>query len=1059
MGKYVIVQEDDEVTAEPTADVPVVVGRDTKPYVITTDNDEEWQGWETNWLTKALKVPVHGMMDFLHATVLRPGSGGWRATTQVMEYVEDKNVKEFFDEDEPPSKLAALKKQAEEGYEDLPWYLKGLAAQPYADPTATIEFLKGGGGKVLAKGFWEGFTYDPDIEVETAWDITASGTGETRALDFLSSPAGPGKEWIEANPKKATAYGILLDMGYDPLTIFPFLITAPLTLTVKGLVFGVKKAHTTIPGLSKATSALAENQALQEVFSVFGVSLGKDAKEIQRMFVDNKHLLNAANFKTALATKEGQKEIAALAERLGIPYDTFTKEWYRRIEGMPWGGPEHGFSRGISDVEFTMLGATGALSPAHLAQMDISDFRLMLERATADIPLSLGDGAHVRGVKYGEISGKRAEELGISTGHYYPHIDASRSVLSRIFNKWRASRPSVGSQGRRTRIGTAEEKNIVEGSSYVLDPIKAKGIRQIDQNIIMAGQNFLRNAAERWGRTRATAPDDWVPIEGIGGVFFEPHVAKQLDKTFKALRNVKETSRILAGMDKGTRWWKMWALALRPSYHMRNLFGNMWNSFAVGGMKDPANFQKANQLLFQALRNDFKGSVKLGGLGDVKRKEIFDWLLEDGIVGVGRYSEEDILRGAGVDQSILNMMDRDSVKKAFVNAFNLSTNNTLLRASFRGGRAIENWNRTALYLDALQRTGSRVKAKRLVNDALFDYTDMTPQASRWMRNKAIPFYTWYFKNSPAIVKGLYRFPRRYERAGIIKENIEWGEDIPTYEQLSEFAQGRDPVFMDKFIGDDGRDDVMNVKRFINLLNYWPASDLNRLGDPADLIGELFNPYIKMVFEQVLNHSQYRDGKILKIPGANYGMGEMKDFMGLRMPARVAYLLQMFPLLSEIDRTNPGHVFGQATVDEETGQRTTSRAKFEPPWQAAVPTYDAEGEPILDATGQPVTSRATLRESRFEDIEGLPKFMAWLAGMKSYEYDKPTEFMRERSQNKRAIKSTISELKYQYKQALRKGNYDAAHEIEKLLQVFGQSQFESDPLQRGTSMQRLRAFGQ
>jgi len=58
------------------------------------------------------------------------------------------------------------------------------------------------------------------------------------------------------------------------------------------------------------------------------------------------------------------------------------------------------------------------------------------------------------------------------------------------------------------------------------------------------------------------------------------------------------------------------------------------------------------------------------------------------------------------------------------------------------------------------------------------------------------------------------------------------------------------------------------------------------------------------------------------------------------------------------------------LDEETGQRTTSRAKFEPPWQAAVPTYDAEGEPILDATGQPVTSRATLRESRFEDMEGL-----------------------------------------------------------------------------------------
>ena len=183
----------------------------------------------------------------------------------------------------------------------------------------------------------------------------------------------------------------------------------------------------------------------------------------------------------------------------------------------------------------------------------------------------------------------------------------------------------------------------------------------------------------------------------------------------------------------------MWALALRPSYHMRNLFGNMWNSYAVGGMADPMMFQRANQLLFQALGFEagkfsgipkFSGSVKLGSLGNVSRKDLFDWLLEDGIVGVGRYSEEDILRGAGIDQSIIKMMDRDGIKKAFLNVFNPSTNNTLLRASFRGGRAIENWNRTALYLDALKRTGSRQKSKQIVNDALFDYTDMTPEASR-----------------------------------------------------------------------------------------------------------------------------------------------------------------------------------------------------------------------------------------------------------------------------------------------------------------------------------------
>ena len=1092
-ARVILVPSEDEDEVEETSDVKIIrKGR------APDDRSRFERAVDANWVTRALKVPVHGMMDFLHGTVLRFGSGGWRATTQGMEYIEDENVKEFFEKDEPPSKRDILKQKAGEGYEDLPTWLKGLSAQPYADPTPTIDFLKEGGGEAVAKGFWEGFTYDPDVEVESAWDITASGTAETRALDFLAGPAGPGQKWIEENPVKATAYGILLDIGYDPLTIFPFLITAPLSLSVKALVSGVKKAHKTIPGLSKVTAALSENQALQSIFATFGVSLGKDAKEIQRLFVDKKHLLNTQNFRTALASKEGQREIAELADRLGIPVETFTREWYRRIEGMPWGGPEHGFARGVSDAEFTMLGATGKLHPAHLAERDISDFRLMLQETTEDIPLSLGDDAAVSGIKMDDLSGARAREMGIGTGEYFPHIDPNQSAVGKLFSKWNSSRPRVGSQGERTRIGTAEEKNIVEGSSYLIDPIKTKALRRIDHNILMSGQNFLRSAAERYGRTRATAPDNWLPVEGIKGVLFEPHVARLLERNAKALKpgNLHPIELI---MDKGTRWWKMWALALRPSYHMRNFWGNMWNSAAVGGMKDPMMFQRANQLLFQALGYKapslsslarigtemgregsavprftgipkFSGSIKLGSLGDVPRKDLFDWLMEDGIVGVGRYSEEDILRGAGVDQNIIGMMDRDGVKKAFLNVFNLTTNNTLLRASFRGGRAIENWNRTALYLDALKRTGSRTKSKKIVNDALFDYTDMTPEASRWMRNKAIPFYTWYFKNIPAIIKGLFRNTRRYERAGLIKENIEWGEDIPTYEQLSDFAKNRDSVFVDKFIGDEGRNDYANVKRFINLLNYWPASDLNRLGEPADLIAELGNPYVKMFFEQIFNHSLYRDGKIARVPGANVwgfsdnaedifsvGMGEMKDFMGLRMPARLAYLLQMFPLMSEIDRTNPGHVFGQAIVDEK-GKRTTSRAKFPVPWQEPRLMRDEKGRAILDeSTGEPKTSRATLRETRFEDMAGLPKLFAWLAGMKRYDYSKPKEMQGEFKKNRAAVARTKADLKAQLKRAVRAQNWDAAYEIRKVLQAFGESMYETDPLLLGTSREKIESL--
>ena len=93
------------------------------------------------------------------------------------------------------------------------------------------------------------------------------------------------------------------------------------------------------------------------------------------------------------------------------------------------------------------------------------------------------------------------------------------------------------------------------------------------------------------------------------------------------------------------------------------------------------------------------------------------------------------------------------------------------------------------------------------------------------------------------------------------------------------------------------------------------------------------------------------------------------------------------------------------------------------------------------------------------MEGIPKFIAWLSGLKTYEYDKTAEFYREKKDNKRAHNATVSELKYYWKQAMQKGNFDAAHEINQLLKVYNQEQGEFDPLQKGTSTERLRALGQ
>jgi hypothetical protein len=664
----------------------------------------------------------------------------------------------------------------------------------------------------------------------------------------------------------------------------------------------------------------------------------------------------------------------------------------------------------------------------------------MIDEVRADIPIpgSATEGfvgppesvGVVSGRDMADISGERAKALGVETGAYYPHINV-QSNIGRLFSKWTSNRGKTGPEYQRKGIGTAEEQNLIEGTHFVLDPGAAKGVRGIAQNYIMAGQQFLRDAAIKWGRTAENAPSDWVPISGVKGVVFHPHTANILSKNFGVLSNTNQVKGFEKFFDQGTRWWKMWALALRPSYHTRNLFGNMWNSYAVGGMRNPKYFAEATKILRQAMgKQNFSGSLKLGDYGTISREQLFNDMLDDGIIGVGRYFEDDLLMGSGIDPSVFAGMDAASKWKAIKPYVTLSTKNKLLQLSFKGGRAIENWNRASLYLDALARTGSKADARKLVNDALFDYTDISAAEARWLRNKAAPFYTWYRKNWPAIIKGMWRHPQRYRKADIVKENIEFGVDIPTYEEMTDWAKDRDPVFVDKFFGESGREDVRNLKRFINLVNYFPAADINRLGTPQQLITELGNPFIKMALEQFTNHSYFSRGEISKIPSANpilgIGMGEMKDFMGLRMPARIAYMAKMFPLLSEIDRINPVSVFGNATVDPQTGQRTTTRAEFTPFWQ----------------------DEATLRETRFEDMDGMPRFIAWLAGMRTFTYDPDETIHKKFKDNARAIAKTKRDLLDWHRKALMKGNVDAAEELMKTYQMFLKAKRTTDPLGYG-----------
>jgi hypothetical protein len=159
----------DEEEDEPTSDPLKVEGSG----VTWETDDPRGEGW--NYVRNVLgwaKVPLHGMMDFLHYTLARPGSGAWRATTQLAEEAERQQIERFYGDD-----TSKLPRVSSEDIKNLPLYLRSQVLQ-YGDPAAQQDIAKlmiEGGGEAALRGFGEGFTYKK-TPVESAWDITASGT-------------------------------------------------------------------------------------------------------------------------------------------------------------------------------------------------------------------------------------------------------------------------------------------------------------------------------------------------------------------------------------------------------------------------------------------------------------------------------------------------------------------------------------------------------------------------------------------------------------------------------------------------------------------------------------------------------------------------------------------------------------------------------------------------------------------------------------------------------------------------------------------------------------------
>jgi hypothetical protein len=200
-------------------------------------------------------------------------------------------------------------------------------------------------------------------------------------------------------------------------------------------------------------------------------------------------------------------------------------------------------------------------------------------------------------------------------------------------------------------------------------------------------------------------------------------------------------------------------------------------------------------------------------------------------------------------------------------------------------------------------------AANQVKEALFDYSDLSKFERNWMK-RVMPFYTWTRKNFPVQFKHLILNPQRAEKLNLAKEQFEYDSGDLTLSSLGAFWGKRAPVFL-------GGEKKGVVKAF-TLLNTIPLAEFQRLWHPKQLLLEMTTPFPKEIFEQLNNYDTFRESEITEFEN------QSKDLFGVALPVKLWKLSQLLVPLVELNRWNPAGVFGEQTVDPETGQQMTTK---------------------------------------------------------------------------------------------------------------------------------------
>jgi hypothetical protein len=237
------------------------------------------------------------------------------------------------------------------------------------------------------------------------------------------------------------------------------------------------------------------------------------------------------------------------------------------------------------------------------------------------------------------------------------------------------------------------------------------------------------------------------------------------------------------------KWWKGMATIPRPTFHIRNLMGGVYQNLASGVSPASHIAVRNNTLKFRNALRNAKGPEALEQAFLAVDKSVrpsFRAAWDEGVLNGFATTEFSSALSAKSKKNILS----------YANVFDID-NFALTRTGARVMESTEDFMRMSMfhhyYDDAVD--GSAATVREMVNGTHFDYSDLTPFETRI--KSYVPFYVWSRRNLPLQMRQAIESPRLLQRykAMMRSMNDNFGGDDPENlgeaDHFSAYAAGTD----------------------------------------------------------------------------------------------------------------------------------------------------------------------------------------------------------------------------------------------------------------------------